>query len=126
MTKAYNHCKYISYLIDPVTKYQISSNLSRKDQVTDTIRTKFVFINNQFDIRLKVVHYDGDRNLLLFLAECKEKGIEVHVTPPYQPKQNSYTERYSALILTMARTIFINANLPAFLWPKAVNTAVYT
>lgn len=126
MTKAYNHCKYVSHLIDPVTKYQISSNLSRKDQVTDAIRTKFAFINNQFDIRPKVVHCDGDRNLLPFLAECEEKGIEVHVTPPHQPEQNGYAERYGALISTMARTMLINANLPAFLWPEAVNTAVYT
>lgn len=64
--------------------------------------------------------------MLPFLAECEEKGIEVYVTLPYQPEQNGYVERYGALILTMARTMLINANLPAFLWPEAVNTAVYT
>ena len=44
MTKAYNHAQYISHLICPVTKYNLSSNISRKDQISETLKAKIAFI----------------------------------------------------------------------------------
>jgi hypothetical protein len=84
------------------------------------------FLRTQFNIYIKYIYADGDRNLLVFiLTKCEEDGIKVITSPPYTPKQNLYSKRSSAIIILRARAILVQASLPKYIWPKAVNSAIY-
>jgi hypothetical protein len=66
------------------------------------------FLHTQFNIYIKRIYADGDRNLLAFiLTKYEEDGIKVITSPPYTPKQNPYSERSSAIIISRARAILI-------------------
>jgi hypothetical protein len=66
------------------------------------------FLRTQFNIYIKYIHADGDRNLLVFiLTKCQEDSIKIITSPPYSPKQNPYSKRSSAIIISRARAILI-------------------
>jgi hypothetical protein len=66
------------------------------------------FLRTQFNIYIKRIYADGDRNLLAFIStECEEDGIEVITSPPYTPEQNLYSERSGAIIISKARAMLI-------------------
>ena len=72
------------------------------------------------------MHSDDEKTLSDFFSEqATARGINLETTPPYQPEQNGYAERYGALISKMARQMTIDANLPSYLWPEAAKTAIY-
>ena len=117
---------YLSYSVDPVTKYQLAQDLPSKTDSARSLCDQIDLIQNQFDLRVLTVHSDDEKALSdFFKNDATTRGIKLETTPPYQPEQNSYAERYSALISKIARQITINTNLPGYLWPKAAKTAVY-
>ena len=59
------------------------------------------------------VHTDDERALSDFFDQSA--AINLETTPPYQPKQNGYAERYGALISKMARQLLIDSGLPSYL-----------
>ena len=121
-----NASAYISYAYCPVTKYHISANLAKKHQIEASIQAMLQFLRTQFNIYIKRIHADGDRNLLAFIStQCQQEGIEMITSPPYHPEQNPYTERSGAIIITRARAMLQQASLPEFLWPEATNAAIY-
>ena len=69
------------------------------------------------------VHTDDERALSDFFDQSP--AINLETTPPYQPEQNGYAERYGALISKMARQMIIDSGLPSYLWPEAAKTAIY-
>jgi hypothetical protein len=74
------------------------------------------FLRTQFNIYIKHIYADGDRNLLAFiLTKCEKDGIEVITSPPYTPKQNLYSERSSAIIISRTRVMLIEASLPKYI-----------
>ncbi|KAJ5125243.1 hypothetical protein N7448_004570 [Penicillium atrosanguineum] len=81
------------------------------------------FARIQFNIRIKRIHLDGDRSI--DADKLRNQGIEVVVSPPYQPEQNPFAERSGGIIVSRARAMIIQAALPEHLWPEAVQTAVY-
>jgi len=54
-----------------------------------------------------------------------EKGIKPERTAPDTPAQNGGSERSGRVIVTKARTMRIEANLPADMWPETVKAAGY-
>jgi hypothetical protein len=56
---------------------------------------------------------------------CKEEGIKKEESPPYQPEQNPFSERSGAIIIKKSRSLILDSNLPDYLWPEAINAAIY-
>jgi transposase InsO family protein len=97
-----------------VTKYQLAQDLSSKTGSTQSLYKQIDFVQNQFDLRVLTIHTDNEQTLSDFFSEqAAARGINLETTPPYQPNQNGYAKRYSALISKIARQMTINANLPA-------------
>lgn len=64
----------------------------------------------------------GIRKLDAFMLS---KGISDEPSPRYCPEQNGVAEAANNLIISRARAMLIAAQLPALLWPYAIQTAVY-
>jgi hypothetical protein len=68
---------------------------------------------------------------LLIQAFCNDRGgefiSEIHreLTQAYTPHQNGVSERKNHTLLEKARSMFLEARTPKFLWAEAVNTANY-
>ena len=109
-----------------MTKYQIGHDIASKTDSPGSIFDQVTFIWNQFGRKVLTIHSDGDTSLGNdFTAEIQSKGMRFEPTPPYQPEQNPYAERYGAMVSAMARQMTNDANLPAYLWNEAAKAAIY-
>ena len=112
--------------MDPITKYQLAEDISAKSDSNQSLCDQIDFIKHQFDLEVLTVHTDEEPSLSEFFSEeAKSRGINLETTPPYQPDQNGYAERYGALISKMARQMTIESGLLIFLWPEATKVAIY-
>jgi hypothetical protein len=55
----------------------------------------------------------------------QSSGIHRELTQAYTPHQNGVSERKNRTLLEKARSMFLEAHTPRFLWAEAVNTANY-
>ncbi|OWZ09587.1 Retroelement pol Polyprotein [Phytophthora megakarya] len=60
-----------------------------------------------------------------FAAYCEKNDIVQEFTTPYNPQQNGKVERRNRVIVEMARSMMIGANLPTACWADAVVCAGY-
>ncbi|KAJ5666537.1 uncharacterized protein N7477_008985 [Penicillium maclennaniae] len=118
-----NNILYASHAYCPVTKYHLLVTIARKHLIQLSLQQMIDFVLTQFGIRIKRIHLDGDRNI--HQDRLRTQGIEVITSPPYQPEQNPFSERSGAVIISRARAMIIQASLPEYLWPEAVQAAVY-
>jgi hypothetical protein len=74
-------------------------------------------------IRLVRVHGGGGKEY-----ETKEERLEDHLathSAPYIPENNSMSARGNRTLLDAARTLLIEADLPASFWPFLIRHVVY-
>ena len=64
-----------------------------------------------------------NKDMDMFLLQ---KNIKHQRTTPYSSQQNGLAERRNLTIMSMARCVLIESNLPYEYWPFAVRYAVYT
>jgi hypothetical protein len=75
---------------------------------------------------IKAFHTDSEQALNnMFVAHIRNEGIELRQSAPYSPQQNGPAERSGGVIVSMARTILSEANLPENLWPLAIDHVIY-
>jgi hypothetical protein len=60
-----------------------------------------------------------------FAAFCDKKEIVQEFSTPYSPQQNDKVERGNRVIVEMARSMMLGANLPTSYWADAVVCAAY-
>ena len=60
-----------------------------------------------------------------FKTYCEERGIKQEFTAAYTPQQCGVAERLNRTILDKVRAMFVDTNLPKYLWGEAVRCAVY-
>ena len=59
-------------------------------------------------------------------AKEKKRDMIFEPTPPRSPEPNGVPERLAGYLNQTARAMIIDAWLPAYLWPFAIDTAAYT
>lgn len=95
-----------------------------QENVVNALRELVTFtasINRQ----ITAIASDNDRSYgLLFQSYLKSHSITWRPAAPHTPAQDP-AERSGGLLITMARCLAIQGNLPENLWPELVNTAAY-
>lgn len=56
---------------------------------------------------------------------CTAKGIRLEYTAPYSPQMNGVSERLNRTLLDKVRAMFVETDLPKYLWGEAIRTAAY-
>jgi hypothetical protein len=54
-----------------------------------------------------------------------KQGITLNRSPPYTQDQNRAAERSRGVIITMARAIHIDSELPGYIWPEVATVTGY-
>ena len=126
MTPSYRGTRYLSHTVCNSTKWQSGEDVAYKSDATKHIDGQCAYYDTQFGLRVKAMHCDGETALYPWvLGHCRERGIAYYPTPPHQSDQNPYAEKYGHLIAKGARQLLDYANLPAELWPEAVQALIW-
>jgi hypothetical protein len=84
-------------------------------------------IETHYHGKIRYIRLDRETSLgNAFEALVIEKSIKPERTAPDTLAQNGGSERSGRVIITKARTMRIEANLPANMWPEVVKAAGYT
>ena len=115
--------------------FSFTDDHSRKSWVYMTnTRAKLHDIFTEFKVqveleagtRIKNVRCDNISEYKALAARFgKNYGIRFEFTTTYTPEQNGVSERLNRSLVTTARTMLADANLPACFWAEAIKTACY-
>ena len=119
--------KYFLTFMDDFSRYLFIYFLKNKHQVTDTFINFRNLIENRYEVKIKIVRSDQGREYVnkRLLDYMVKKGIECQYSVAYCPQQNFRSERINRSVIDMARTMLIEADLPAKFWAEAVATAAH-
>lgn len=124
--QAWNGDIFMFHAYDADTHINFVWTLPSKTQenIVNALRELVTFtasINRQ----ITAIASDNDRSYgLLFQSYLKSQSITWRPAAPHTPAQDP-AERAGGLLITMARSLAIQGNLPESLWPELVNTAAY-
>ena len=98
--------------------------MKAKSEVKALIVSFYNMVFTQFNVKIKC--FRSDNTLEFKLSDFySAKGIIHQTSCVYTPQQNSVVERKHQHILSTARALQIQSNLPLYFWGDCVLTAVY-
>jgi hypothetical protein len=101
--------------------------LHDKSEVASIFKKFAKKAHNEFDCKIKMIRSDKRKEFdnTNIHEHCDEIGIKHEVSATYTPQQNGVVERKNRTLITLARTMIDEYNIPERFWAEAVNTACY-
>ncbi|KAH9705463.1 hypothetical protein KPL70_011882 [Citrus sinensis] len=120
-------CKFFLIFIDDFSRMVWVYALKSKDEVLEKFKRWKVLVENQTNLKVKVLRTDNGLEYCnkLFEDYCAENGILRHKIVTYTPQQNGLIERMNRTLIEKVRCLLIHSKLPKALWAEALNTACY-
>ncbi|KAH9706111.1 hypothetical protein KPL70_012113 [Citrus sinensis] len=120
-------CKFFLTFIDDFSRMVWVYALKSKDEVLERFKRWKVLVENQTNLKVKVLRTDNGLEYCnkLFEDYCEKNGVLRHKTVPYTPQQNGFAERMNRTLIEKVRCLLIHSKLPKALWAEALNTACY-
>ncbi|CAI7820589.1 unnamed protein product, partial [Closterium sp. NIES-53] len=118
--------EYFLTIVDVYTRMTWVYELSKKSDVAETVKTDWLpMVERQQDRLVKAIRTDrgGEFQSNEFSLWLKNNGIRHSLTMPYSPAMNGIAERANRTITETARGLLIEAGLPDYFWPDAVQSA---
>jgi len=126
MNTGYNGDRYISHFQCRQYLFNLVYTHRKKSDALQLFKKAINTIETQYNGKVRFVRLDGETSLgNAFEKLVIEKGIKPERTAPDTPAQNGGSERSGRVLLTKGRTMRIEANLPADLWPEIVKASGY-
>jgi transposase InsO family protein len=124
---SYNNFKYYVTFIDDFSRTIWIYLLKTKDEVFLKFQEFTNFVENPYDIRIKILRSDNGTEYVNkpFSNFLKQKGILHQTTCINTPEQNEISERKNRHILEVTRSLLFQTNVPKRFWSEAVLTAVH-
>jgi len=126
-TTSLGGAKYLLLIIDDFSNSCTGYYLKKKSESEKLLMQHICLLERQFKSKVLFVRHDGAKefntnNLQEFL---NNKGIENQITVRYAHQTNGKAERMIRSIMTKARGLVQQSNLPKYLWAEACNTSIY-
>jgi len=121
-----NGHQYYLVLVDNATWYMTIYFLKGKHEAVQQIKNFMTYLHacriNTYAIRI-------DWGIEFINKDLQEwyhaKGMEIQITAPYSPSQNSVAEQMNHMLVELACMMINTAKLPEFLWEPTVAYAAY-
>lgn len=114
--------------MDDFSRFTWLCALRQKSEFPAIFRQFQVFVENQFDRKIKVFQSDGGteftNNMLKSLF--RDSGIQHCISCPYTPSQNGRAERKHRHITETGLAMLFHSRVPVSYWVDAFSTEVYT
>ncbi|KAH9684927.1 hypothetical protein KPL70_013734 [Citrus sinensis] len=120
-------CKFFLTFIDDFSRMVWVYALKTKDEVLEKFKRWKVLVENQTNLKVKVLRTDNELEYCnkLFEDYCEKNGILRHKTVTYTPQQNGLAKRMNRTLMEKVRCLLIHSKLPKALWAETLNTACY-
>jgi hypothetical protein len=82
-------------------------------------------VEAETSLKIKKVRCDNAPEYRSLEKAIATTGVQFEFTTPYTPEQNGISERLNRSLITVARAILQDAQLPTKFWAEAANTACY-
>ena len=126
MNTGYNGDQYVSHFQCRQYLFNLVYTHPKKSDALQFFEKAMNTIENRYNGKVRYIRLDGETSLgNAFEALVIEKGIKPERTAPDTPAQNGGSERSGRVLITKARTMRIEANLPGDIWPEIVKAAGY-
>ncbi|CAI7868983.1 unnamed protein product [Closterium sp. NIES-53] len=117
--------EYFLTIVDVCTRTTWVYVLPKKSEVAETVKTEWLpMVERQQDQLEKAIRTDRGGEFLRkeFSLWLKKNGIRHSLTMPYSPAMNCIVERANLTITDSACRLLIEARLPDYFWPHAVQS----
>ena len=112
-------------LTDDATHRRFSYPVKTRDQAALKIQEHIIFAEAQYGYICKQLHSDDDSIFKSIQPWLASRGIKREPSAPYAQDQDGIAERSIRTLIEKARTMRIQAGLPAKLWTYILNAATY-
>ena len=118
--------QYYLLLIDDAARHITVEFLKRKSQAVQKVKDYMMYLKARGASPCAICMDRGTE----FVNEdlwtwTQSQGIQLQMTAPYSPSQNSVAERMNRTLIELARAMLADSKLPEFLWELAVAHAAY-
>lgn len=117
--------QYAVIITDAKTRMRWALAIHTKDQIATTLIQWINTMHHQYGKRIRIIFRDGGTEFTRTRAYCEQHGIQTHTSAPETPEQNGLSEAANKVILRVARSMLIDAKMPAKYWPWAVQHACF-
>lgn len=121
----YKGVRYATFFLDDKTRMPKVAFHIHKDQASDACIKEAKWFHNVTGRYPVLFASDSGRGFSKFNKWAENKGILIRNSAPRTPEPNGAIEHLQYHAVQTARVMMIEAGLPHYLWPFAVETAVY-
>lgn len=117
---------YFLTIVDQFSGYLAVRFLKSKADTFNQFELAVKLFEQQLNAKLSNIVSDNGTEFKndSFMKFCSALGITHQFSPPYTPENNGFAERANCSLITKARCLLHQANLPFRYWAEAINTAV--
>uniref|UniRef100_A0A1Y1L115 Retrovirus-related Pol polyprotein from transposon TNT 1-94 n=1 Tax=Photinus pyralis TaxID=7054 RepID=A0A1Y1L115_PHOPY len=114
--------KYFITFIDDYSNFTVVYLLKSKDEAFDKFQEYFQMTKSMFTQSISKLRCDNGGEYVSNRLKnfCRDNGIIIDYTVPYNPQQNGKAERKNRSLVERARTIISESGLPKKFWGEAI------
>ncbi|KAI0994525.1 hypothetical protein K3495_g13658 [Podosphaera aphanis] len=125
LTTACNGHQYAVIITDAKTRMRWAISIRTKDKIAPQLVKWVEHQYHQFGKRVRTIFKDGGPEFSCIKTYCDQHVNRTDVSAQYIPEQNGASEASNKFILRKARSLLIDAKMPACYWPWAIEHACF-
>lgn len=125
--ETYDGSRYYVSFLDDYTHCSAVYLMKSKSEVFEKFKVYHAMATSHFENKMSRLRCDnGGEYISQKLKEfCKENGIMIEYTSPYNPESNGVAERLNRTLIEKARCMMVESEASKELWGEAILTAAY-
>ncbi|XP_040374694.1 uncharacterized protein LOC112199378 [Rosa chinensis] len=122
---SHSGARYFLTIVDDFSRCTWLYLMHAKSETQNLLKSFFAFTETQFNQKVQHIRSDNGSEFLSMRSFFQANGIIHQHSCVYTPQQNGVVERKHRHIITIARALLFQANLPLEFWAECVLTVVY-
>ena len=126
-TASIGKSRYAVVIVDDYSRMHWVVTVRQKSEATQAVIDLINQLERQMEVKVKVLRTDngGEYVNAAMKAELSKRGIVHQKTAPYCPQQNGVAERANRTLVSKAKCLLFDADLPKCYWAEAMHMAAY-
>ncbi|KAM3067034.1 hypothetical protein ACMFMG_012223 [Clarireedia jacksonii] len=116
---------YMLTFTDDYTRKSWVFFTKERKELRDVFQVFRARVEAETSLKLKKLRCDNAPEYRALEKALAATGLQFEFTTPYTPEQNEVSERLNRSLMTVARSMLQDAQLPTKFWAEAANTACY-